>query len=121
MAQSDEAENVAAIFDGGREERGHNRRFKKFSSSNDKDNFVLTKLISQQKIRLIQVAAHKPSLDGSWIRSNHKNEYQYLMKFALERISWVARNSAKCEDDQGQRRNVGLFSRNRLCIRTMIS
>ena len=41
------------------------------------------------------VALHKPSMAGSHIRSNAQKEYQFLVKWALERVSWIARRSAK--------------------------
>lgn len=113
MVSADEDAHVEAIFNGARLERKKDRKFKKFSDSNDKDNFVLTQKIAQQRIRIIQVAAHKPSLDGSWIRKNHKNEYQYLMKFALERISWIARDAAQKEPEKNTKCRI-VFSEQKM-------
>jgi len=98
MATEDESEILRCVFDGARTARTHERTFKKFSSCGEKDNFVLTNLLGKQKVRIAQVAVHKPSMDGSWLRANHQNEYQYLMKFALERISWIARDAARGRD-----------------------
>src|SRR5438046_1855550 len=92
-AISDET-SLLDIFEAARLERQHAKTFKKFSSNNDKDNFVLAKLLAAKPIRIISVAVHKPSLTDD-LRSNPQREYQYLTKYALERISWLARDAAR--------------------------
>lgn len=82
------------MFDTARNEREHTRQFRKFSKGSDQDNFVLTRLLANQPVRIAQVALHKPSMMGSFTRANHKEEYQYLCKFIIERISWIVRDSA---------------------------
>ena len=97
FAVSDEA-RILSLFDKAREERCHTRKFQKFSNNKEKDNFVLTRLIGREPVRIAQVALHKPSMAGTYIRSNHQEEYQYLVKFAIERISWIARDAARGEN-----------------------
>ena len=75
--------------------RPHGKPLQKFSRNSDADNFYLTKNIAAKPVRTCQVALHKPSMAGSFSRANHKEEYQYLAKFAIERISWIARDSAQ--------------------------
>ncbi|MBG0800838.1 DUF3800 domain-containing protein [Methylocystis sp. H4A] len=87
--------DVLAVFDEARSERGHERKFKKFSETKEKDNFVLTKVLSTKKALITQVALHKPSMAGTFLRANHKEEYQYLVKFVLERVSWIAKAAAR--------------------------
>jgi len=94
LAEAD-LQSSLSLFSEARTERGHAKTFRKFSENNDKDNFVLTKLLSKKSVRFVAVALHKPSLAGSHIRSNPQKEYQYLVKFTLERISWVARDAAR--------------------------
>lgn len=94
MAVADEAA-ILDLFPEARRERGHLRTFRKFCENNEKDNFVLTKLLAQKPVRIINIALHKPSLAGTHIRSNPQREYHYLVKYALERISWLARDAAK--------------------------
>lgn len=84
-----------SLFEEARAEREHSRTFRKFSENNEKDNFVLTQKLGKRGVRLVTVALHKPSLDGSHIRSDPQSEYQYLVKYALERVSWLARDSAR--------------------------
>ena len=86
--------SILALFDEARAMRKHDQKFKKFSKGSDADNFVLTKLLATKKLRIAQVALHKPSMDGSYTRSNHQEEFQYLCKFMIERVSWIARDSA---------------------------
>jgi hypothetical protein len=94
MALSDEA-SILQLFDEARTELGKTKGFRKFSENTDKDNYVLTKGMATKPLRIIQVALHKPSLAGSHIRSNPQKEYQYLVKIALERISWLVRDAAR--------------------------
>lgn len=95
----DSSNEVLTVFDAARKERGSERVFRKFCDSSDKDNFVLTKHLSARPVRTVMVGLHKPSMVGSHSRSNPQAEYQYLVKFALERISWIARDSAKRNGD----------------------
>jgi hypothetical protein len=104
-----ETDNVLGTFNEARAEREHTKTFKKFISDNDKDNFVLTKLLAQKPICTVMVALHKPSMTGSYVRSHPKEEYRYLVKFTLERISWIARDSAvakKLKPEESQCRLV---------------
>lgn len=89
---------ILSLFEAARAERGHNKAFLKFSKNNEKDNFVLTKELAKHPVRITQVALHKPSMAGSHIRTNHQEEYQYLTKFAIERVSWIARDAARGRD-----------------------
>ncbi|MBK76926.1 MAG: hypothetical protein CME85_15775 [Henriciella sp.] len=93
------AENVLDVFDEARIERqkSPDQMFKKFSKSSDKDRFVLTRLLGRKPIKVSWVGFHKPSLQETFIRKNHGSEYNYLLKFILERISWAARDA----DPQG--------------------
>lgn len=50
--------------------------------------------MASKPLRIAQVALHKPSMAGSFTRAHHLEEYQYLCKFAIERVSWIARDSA---------------------------
>ncbi len=86
--------DILAIFDESRKERGHSKIFNKFSKSSDQDNYVLTQRLASKPVRIVQIALHKPSMAGTFTRSNHKEEYQYLCKFMIERVSWIARDSA---------------------------
>lgn len=86
---------ILSLFEAARAERCHGNVFRKFSRNNEKDNFVLTKELSKHPVRITQVALHKPSMAGTHIRNNHQEEYQYLTKFAIERISWIARDAAR--------------------------
>jgi hypothetical protein len=52
-----EVDALLKLFNEARAERGHSKTFKKFSSNNDKDNFVLTKLLASKPIRTVMVAA----------------------------------------------------------------
>lgn len=82
------------VFDDARAKRDmQDKKFKKFSKSSDKDNFVLTSLLAAKPVRFVFVAFHKPSLQGTSIRENHGNEYNYLTKFVIERISWTVRDA----------------------------
>lgn len=93
-------DDALAIFDEAREERSKgDATFRKFSKAGDKDNFVLTKLLGRKPIRTIFVGFHKPSLAGTHIRENHGNEYNYLTKFTLERISWAVRDAPSAGGD----------------------
>lgn len=83
------------VFEETKAERGHNRQIRKFSECGDKEKFVLTKLLAQKKVRIIQVALHKPSMEGSFVRSNPRQEYNYLVKWTVERVSWLARDAAR--------------------------
>jgi hypothetical protein len=94
MALADEA-NILQVFREARALGGREKLFRKFSECKDSDNFVLTKQLSKKPVRIVQVALHKPSMAGSCLREHHKEEYQFLIKFLLERISWIARDSAK--------------------------
>lgn len=87
-------EDTLAAFDGARGERLQEREFRKFSEENDKGRFVLSQQIAAKKIRTAFVAIHKPSMLGSYIRDNHANEYNYLLKMLVERISWAVRDAA---------------------------
>jgi hypothetical protein len=89
-----EVDSVLKIFSEARGERQHSKTFKKFSSNNEKDNFVLTKMLESKPVRTVMVAIHKPSMVDSHIRSHPQKEYQFLVKWALERVSWIARDSA---------------------------
>ena len=83
-----------STFNEARAQRGNNgKRFRKFSKSSDKDNFVLTNILSQKPVKFCFIAFHKPSLAGTNIRSNHGNEYNYLTKFLIERVSWTVRDA----------------------------
>lgn len=89
-------DDVLAVFREAREERGRgDKPFRKFSKSPDKDNFVLTKLLGRKPVKVAFVGFHKPSLAGTHIRANHGNEYNYMTKFMLERISWAVRDATK--------------------------
>src|SRR6185437_1856538 len=94
LAQAD-LKAILGLFSDARVERGHAKTFRRFSENGEKDNFVLTTLLAKKGVRLVAVALHKPSLTGSHIRSDHQREYHYLVKFALERISWLARDAAR--------------------------
>ena len=86
--------NALSAFAEAREERAKGEiQFRKFSKASDKDNFVLTKLLGRKPIRTAFVGFHKPSLTGTHIRSNHGNEYNYMSKFMIERISWAVRDA----------------------------
>jgi len=86
--------DILKVFDETRLERQHDRVLQKFSKASDSDNFVLTRLMATKALRVAQVALHKPSMEGTFSRAHHKEEYQYLAKFLIERISWIARDSA---------------------------
>ena len=88
FSRSDEGD-IVGLFDEARKERGKDKTFQKFSKCSDADNFVLTQLLAKKPVRIAQVALHKPSMAGSYTRSNHSEEYQYLCKFIIERISWI--------------------------------
>lgn len=87
--------DMLTTFDEARAERERIAPFRKFSKSNPQDNFVLTSAMARKPMRLIMVSLHKPSMDGSYVRSNPQSEYQYLVKFAVERVSWLARDAAR--------------------------
>ena len=94
-------DNALAVFDEARAERCcEGKTFRKFSKSNDKDNFVITKLLGRKPIRTAYIGFHKPSLAETHIRKNHGNEYQYLSKFMIERISWAVRDAEKLGGNQ---------------------
>jgi hypothetical protein len=69
-------------------------QFKKFSHRRlrDVDRHVLTKLFPDFPITTVQVGFYKPSLGANWMRKNFIREYNYLIKFTLERISWAVRD-----------------------------
>lgn len=92
-------DETPALFKSARDERGREKPFVKFSKSSDSDNFVLTQHLAKQKARIVQVALHKPSMEGNFTRSNHQSEYQYLCKFIIERLSWIARDTAQKSGD----------------------
>lgn len=86
---------VDKFFEECRQEKGVSKTFSKFSKCGDRDKFLLTRRMGQFPIRIVQIAVHKPSMDGSYTRKNHNKEYQYLCKLLVERVSWIARDSAK--------------------------
>jgi hypothetical protein len=90
-----EIADTLGVFEETRRERGKTTPIRKFSNSSEKDNFVLTKNLSNKNVRIIQVGLYKPAMAESFIRGDHKSEYFYLIKFAMERISWLARDRAK--------------------------
>lgn len=94
MARRD-LELVPVFFDNCRKEKGAATVFNKFSKCGDRDRFLLTRNMGRLPVRIVQVAVHKPSMTGSFTRSNHKLEYQYLCKLVVERVSWIARDSAR--------------------------
>jgi hypothetical protein len=84
---------VMGVFDEARQERAVAVSFQKFSKETDKNRFVLSRLIGQRKVGTCFVAIHKPSMQGSYIRANHSNEYNYLLKMLIERVSWAVRDA----------------------------
>lgn len=105
--------SILSVFDETRAERKHSRELRKFSDTPDKDNFVLTKLLGKKQIRMIQVALHKPSMDGTHLRNNPQDEYHYLVKYALERVSWLARDAARGQPSEHNRCKL-VFSEQKL-------
>jgi len=97
---------VLKIFDAARDIRASQKTFKKFSKENDINRYVLTSLIGQSKVRTCFVAIHKPSMQGTYIRDNHANEYNYLFKILLERISWIVRDAPIIKNGNGPCRIV---------------
>lgn len=81
------------IFDEGRAEKGNAHHFRKFSKENEKNRFLLSKLLGAKRIATCFVALHKPSTQGTYIRDNHSNEYNYLLKMLVERVSWTVRDA----------------------------
>jgi len=102
VLSADQEDDALAIFDEARAESGHSKCFRKFSKASDGDNFVLTRLLPSKRVRLVQVALHKPSMTGRYTRNHHKEEYQYLVKMVLERVSWLARDAAKKSGESGK-------------------
>lgn len=96
------------IFSLGRTERDRNKPFKKFSRSSDKDNFVLTSLLGKAPVRIVCIGSHKPSLAGTYIRDNHAEEYNYLIKMIAERASWIARDAPKRDGQSNSRCQLSL-------------
>lgn len=87
-------DHTIALFAEARDERDKaGKAFRKFARASDKDNFVLTRRLGQKPVRAAFVGFHKPSLEGTFIRDNHGNEYNYMTKFLLERISWIVRDA----------------------------
>lgn len=95
IVRDDFLDETMTAFDEARTERYQDRQFRKFSEENDKGRFVLSQRIASKKIRTAYVAIHKPSMQGSYIRDNHANEYNYLLKMLIERISWAVRDAAQ--------------------------
>ncbi len=69
------------------------RSINKFSKTKPKTNFVLTRLLGRKPVRTAHICFYKPELENTHIRQNHGNEYNYLLKFLIERISWIARDA----------------------------
>lgn len=101
-------EQALNIFSLGKTERDRKKPFKKFSKSSDKDNFVLTKLLGQAPVRIVCIGSHKPSLSGTYIRKNHAQEYNYLLKMIAERASWVTRDAPKRDGQTNSRCQLSL-------------
>lgn len=87
-------EEVLSAFDEARspQMQAAGKKFRKFSKCIDRDRFALTKTMAEKPLRVFQVAIHKPSLEGSYIRDHHGHEYNYLFKMLLERLSWFVRD-----------------------------
>jgi hypothetical protein len=82
-----------SIFDAARESAGSSTKYKKFSKENGKNRYLLTQKLGTAKLATCLVAIHKPSMQGTHIRDNHANEYNYLLKMLIERISWAVRDA----------------------------
>ena len=93
IVRDDFLQDAVSVFKEAREEIGHKNEFRKFSEENDKRRFVLCRGLAGKRLRTAFVAIHKPSLAGSYIRDNHANEYNYLLKMLIERISWAVRDA----------------------------
>lgn len=93
--------HVMQMFDEARAERRKpdGAKFKKFSKSNSKDNFVLTQALGSKPVKVAVIGFHKPSLENTYVRQNHGNEYNYLFKFLIERISWIVRDADSAGGD----------------------
>lgn len=86
--------------------------FKKFSESTEADNFLLTKLFDVYGIKIVQVAFHKPSMKGLWMREHSRSEYCYLCKVTIERVSWYVKESL-APNDPGNGKCSIVFSENK--------
>ncbi|QHL91627.1 DUF3800 domain-containing protein [Sphingomonas changnyeongensis] len=91
---------VMGLFDKSRELLNSAKPFRKFSEENAKGRFALSQQMGKAKICTCMVAIHKPSLAGTHIRENHANEYNYLLKMLIERISWAVRDAAQMPGGQ---------------------
>jgi len=100
IVRDERLDETMSVFDEGRAERESAKQFLKFSEMNDKDRFVLSSLLGKRKVCGCFVAIHKPSMQGSYIRDNHSNEYNYLLKMLIERISWAVRDAATLPNRQ---------------------
>jgi hypothetical protein len=88
------------------------RQFKKFSEGNEHDNYLLTGLFSFFDITICQVMFHKPTMGQAWTRLRNREEYCYLCKLAIERISWFVRQTHH-PNDPGNGKCALVFSENR--------
>lgn len=90
--------NVAAPFDHARLILQDGKAFKKYEKISQPRRFLLTNLLKFYPITTIHVALHKPTYEESHIGRNATEEYAYLIKLTLERISWHARDMAHGSD-----------------------
>lgn len=105
--------SVMDAFDEAREERQTTKAFKKFSKESDKTRFVLSKVIASKRLQTVFVAIHKPSMSGSYIRDNHANEYNYLLKMLIERF--LGRSGMHLHSLGDQTGSVASFCQSRGC------
>lgn len=84
---------VMELFDCARSDLNSAKPFSKFSEESTKGRFLLSRHLGAAKIATCFVGIHKPSMAGSYIRDNHANEYSYLLKMLIERVSWAVRDA----------------------------
>ncbi|MDG5488472.1 DUF3800 domain-containing protein [Sphingomonas sp. BGYR3] len=89
---------ATSIFRECRDAASSDRRYQKFSRESDKNRFLLSQQLGRAKVATVFVAAHKPSMGGTYIRDNHSNEYNYLLKMLVERVSWAVRDAKTLPD-----------------------
>ena len=100
VVRDDLLPEAMAIFDAARRDRVSQRSFEKFSKETAKNNFLLSQKLGRARIATCFVAIHKPLMRGSYIRDNHANEYNYLLKMLVERVSWTVRDARRRFDDE---------------------
>lgn len=97
IVPEDQPDIATELFQRARQTADRRNAFKRFSSrkTRDSDRFILTGLFPQFDIKLVQIGFYKPSLGNNWFRKSFQTEYNFLIKFTLERVSWAVRDAVQ--------------------------